>query len=121
MNKHSLFIAFFCVLALCSCSKESNPLQEHDPKEVAVFLFEHANPILRPCRKVWANPEQANSTVIKNCEEAAFFVATLLEKEGYGKITSENAKLKSIWIEFNRIGEEKDKNRKPFSWEKIAK
>jgi len=113
MKKHSLLLPLFCVLALCSCGKENNPLQKHDPKEVAAFLFENASPILRSCGTVWANPEKTNSTVRKNCEEAAFFVATLLKKEGYGEITSGNAKLKTIWIEFNRIAEEKNKNRKP--------
>lgn len=113
MKQHSLLLPLFCVLALCSCGKESNPLQKHDPKEVATFLFENGGIILGTCGKVWAKPKQANSTVIKNCEEAAFSVATLLKKEGYGEITSENAKLKTIWIEFNRIAEEKNKNRKP--------
>jgi len=118
MKKHSLLLPLFCVLALCSCGKESNPLQKHDPKEVAAFLFENGGIILGTCGKVWANPEHANSTVIKNCEEAAFSVSTLLKEEGYGEITSENAKLKSIWVEFNRIAEEKNKNRKPFQMDK---
>ncbi len=118
MKKHSLLLPIFCVLVLCSCGKESNPLERHDPKEIATSLYKHATPALRSCGIIWANPEKANVTVIKNCEKTAFYVATLLEKEGYGKITSENAKLKTIWVEFNRIGEERDKNRKPFQMDK---
>lgn len=121
MNKFLIYpiAAIFC---LCACAPEAkNPLADHDPKIVAAFLYDNTGPAIGECAKIWARPDQANTTVIESCENAAFSVAQLLEKEGYGKITSDNIKFPAIWVEYNRIGEEKLKNHKPFSWGPIAK
>lgn len=117
--KKVLSITLACAFILSACAeKEANPLETLDPKVLASFLHENTGPAVGPCARVWAQPDQANSAALQECEDIAFTVAQLLEKEGYGKITADNIKLPAIWIEFNKISDEKNKNRKPFNFEK---
>ena len=113
-----IIIASACTLMLSGCMRyEKNPLSEHDPKIIAAYLYENTGPAIWNCAKVWANPKAANATVIKNCEEKAFYVAEKLSDNGYGEISSNNIKVPAIWQEFKRIGEEREEraNQRPSS------
>ena len=92
---------------LSGCIAEKNPLSEHDPKVIAASLYENTGPAIWNCAKVWANPKAANATVIKNCEEKAFYVAEKLSDNGFGEISSNNIKIPAVWQEFKRIAEAK--------------
>ncbi len=107
-------------LILASCAAENNPLSNHDPKEIAAFLFENSGPAVGRCAKYWAAPEKATPALLQNCDEQAFFVANQLTEQGYGDVSAQNATLPAIWQAFVEIGDAKGPTPK-FEWGEILK
>lgn len=118
MKKHTRIILFACaILALNGCLAKENPLASRDPKEVAASLTKILEVFgTERCSKVWRNPNAANPTVLKSCEDEAFEAASHLKKEGFGDVTSEDIKIPAIWEEYDRqydsASDERDKLRR---------
>ncbi len=121
MNMKSILTLTLCTLFLMACNKE-NPLEQHSPENLGVYLFEKSSPAISKCARVWEFSNAANPTTITECEPVASYVAQLLTDGGFGEISSQNIKFPEMWSVYNRLlQEEKTEiqikgSAEPFKW-----
>lgn len=99
MNRTTLTLIALIGLSLTAC-QETNPLQGHNSKELAEWLYQHRTPAIEQCGKSWAG-QNSITTAPESCEKTAEKLATMLTDSGFGNIKASNVKLPTIWIAFN--------------------
>ena len=122
--KYKLIVPYLALTVFLVGCNESNPLENHAPEKIALYLLEKSKVPLAKCAKIWANPEASNDTVLTECDPVATETAILLNEGGFGpRVSFQNVQMPQIWPLFLEQLEThnqdlKIKARDAFDWNK---